>query len=91
MDKDTKGYQIGKCRSCGAEVIFAEFAKKDGSTGAPMPFNKTRVRAYELYQTDHGVPWAEPIRNEEGGSSEILLVYVSHFLTCPDRKQWSKN
>lgn len=58
-----------KCRSCGAEIIWAETTE-----GKRIPLNKTRVRGYLPVQRDGG---RSPLAEEMG------LACISHFITCP--------
>jgi hypothetical protein len=65
---------VEKCRSCGAEIIWA-----DTAGGKPIPLNKTRAHGYLLNEHPPGTKDAH----------DAGLFYVSHFLTCPQASQWS--
>ena len=80
-----------RCRSCNAKVIWTETER-----GRRMPVDATPVATGNLIlrQREHRCPLAvhidsalEPLRPHEAAIQER---YVSHFVTCPDRKNWRK-
>jgi len=67
-----------KCRSCGAKIIWIK--DQDGTC---LPINAHRVRVYDSAPT--GWHYKEVLR-----TTDPLLYYISHFLTCPDSTKHSK-
>ena len=72
-----------RCRSCGAEVVFA---KVDGRT---QILNKRRVRAYIAF--DEEMTLLRDHHLEDAVGPDPTLVYVSHFLTCPNASSHSRS
>lgn len=67
----------GKCRSCQAPIVWAEL-----TSGKKHPFNAPLT-------TEHA---KEQHRDEEGRAIWALdpAKVTSHFVTCPDRREWRK-
>lgn len=76
---------MGKCRSCGAEVIWAKTA-----TGANCPFD------VKVTMDRPGNPWTKvtPVYSILDGRAIKCKPgeegHASHFSTCPNAKQHSR-
>lgn len=66
-------HKIDRCKGCNAEIIWI----KD-QCGTKLPVNKTRVRTYWIYGPD------EASFAVADGKNKPELVYISHFVTCPN-------
>ena len=73
--------KIDQCKSCGGEVIWIV-----DQNSARLLVNKTRVRGYLPIGGDEWAYIAD--RAKTDGSPQ--LVYISHFLTCPNATAHSK-
>lgn len=63
----------GKCKSCGASVVFAEHI----STGKPMIFDRMPMKGGTGFML--GPTGAAYVKD----AAENTRVYISHFATCP--------
>lgn len=71
--------RTAKCDSCGAEIIWIKDQKDKR-----LPVNKRRVRVYD--QTlSAGWHFKEALHTDDA-----RLFYISHFITCPNATQHSK-
>lgn len=66
---------MGKCRSCGAEVIWVKTAK-----GKSMPLEACAPSEGNIRITDNVAVYGQK------GSGP----YISHFSTCPQAGDWRK-
>jgi hypothetical protein len=66
-----------KCRSCQAAILWV---KHDGRN---IPMNVRRVRAYQI--RDIGALEEAPF------VFDFELAHISHFVTCPNASEHSKN
>ena len=74
------------CKSCGAKVVWAVSAK----TGGRMPLDAEPVEnGNVVVDFNHPVPEFTTLRPMEVAVHDGPL-YLSHFATCPDQKQWRK-
>lgn len=74
-----------KCRSCQAPVRWVITAK-----GKRMPMDPTPVPDGNLW-IDHiegGMPVVNAVLTPDQVPPNVVFRYVSHFVTCPDSKQW---
>lgn len=63
-----------KCRSCGAEIVWALTAN-----GKRAPFDAKPITTTPL----------KPIDSHEYLAGVSVRGYVSHFVTCPQSRSWS--
>ena len=77
--------KTSECTSCGAKIIHAN---QPGRTGT-IPLNARRVRAYVLNDDGSRTVASQVVVEVDGAESD--LFFVSHFLTCPNASQHSKN
>src|SRR5690348_9005773 len=86
--------QARKCRSCGAEIIWVTTAKDRPmpldakpafDAGDPVP---TQLAGLFVLGSDDK---AHALGHGDGGTAAFLggPIYRSHFVTCPQRDQWS--
>ena len=73
----------GHCSTCGREVIWAV-----SPTGARLPLDARAVTVYCL--SDRDPPDAMEVICETPIGDLANKVYVSHFLTCPQASQHSR-
>ena len=73
-------HETTPCKSCGAPIIWIV-----DQNGTKVLVNKTRVRVYGY---DEG-EWRFAEIAESGRLHHAALVYISHFLTCPQANQFS--
>jgi len=76
-----KNWNEGTCRSCGAEIIWADIG------GKRIPLNKRRVRAYRRRMDQDPDGHIHEIRGE---NLEPALFHISHFVTCPNASEHGK-
>jgi len=74
---------VKKCRSCGAEVIWA---KTD--SGAMAPFDAAESPEGTFSLEEMSPPTAHYVLADERQWRGPL--HRSHFATCPDAKAWKK-
>ena len=70
---------MSKCRSCGAEVVWAVM-----DSGKRMPFDALRDPENGTHHLERENGRVVAARPKHGGD------HVSHFATCPDAKKWRK-
>lgn len=73
-----------KCRSCGAPIRWAFTA-----AGKRIPLDPEPYEAGNVW-VDHyesGMPVVNVAADRRGVPSAEALVYVSHFVTCPNAAQ----
>jgi hypothetical protein len=78
-----------KCRSCGAQIIWTETI-----TGKSMPVDEQPTKDGNIIL---GMRWQKvPLAHVQTRQSlERLrakgeLLFISHFVTCPQRAKWRK-
>lgn len=76
--------KIGKCRSCGAEIIWAYMLP--GKKAAPIDAAATYDGNIVL--RDHGSSVVAHILAPGDHRSDNEPTYTSHFATCPDADEW---
>jgi hypothetical protein len=72
-----------KCRSCGADVIWAL-----SRNGKPMPFDAKPVTG--IYYLIDGIHPEEKLA-VHATRPETGPLFRSHFATCPDAEKWRKH
>ena len=78
-------HTTARCRSCGAEIIWANVG------GKRVPLNAKRVQAYV-----EDPPGFDALRYRDidaaarADAEKPYLVRVSHFLTCPQASEHSR-
>jgi hypothetical protein len=66
---------IQKCRSCGADIVWAVTP-----SGARQPLDAKPDKRIALEMSDDGAP---PL-------ARIVNTYTPHHATCPDAERWRK-
>ncbi len=88
--------RVERCRSCGAEVFWAQWRGPGGTTGGWMPVDavpdgrsphKGGGDVVLSLSRSTGQLTVEKWRAEHG---EKRNRYTSHFATCPDAKGWRR-
>ncbi len=80
---------MARCKTCDREIVWVK-----PETGSDLPLDARPVDAYLYF--DDGMKAAPALHVAIGGSSETAPLktlgplYVSHFLTCPQAAQHSK-
>lgn len=78
-----------RCRSCRAEIIWTET-----NTGKSMPVDATPTKDGNIIlgMRHQLVPLAmvQTVQQLERLRAKDELLYVSHFVTCPQSKRWRK-
>jgi hypothetical protein len=78
------------CRSCGAIIVWTE---TEGGKRAPvdeLPVTNGNIR---LEQREDDVPLAVYVGPPDPDQPSILWEdarFISHFATCPQRKEWRR-
>jgi hypothetical protein len=73
---DVKKAETVKCEGCGEEIFFVTPVN-----GKRVPINRKRVPVYFKLEDDERHPPDSWIKK---------TAYLSHFVTCPKRDQFSK-
>jgi hypothetical protein len=71
-----------KCRSCGAEVVWAVT-----NAGKRMPVDAKPVADGNLLLTQPAQPGVPPVAIVVGKGKG---THASHFVTCPNSRTWRK-
>lgn len=81
--------QIGKCRGCGAQIVWIRT-----NSGKSMPCNSVPVTYWEKAKAAGKVttPNGETVSCEFEGDIDKAtgIGYISHFSTCPQAKKFKK-
>lgn len=84
----------GKCRSCGAEVLWVEWP----NTGKRMPVDESPdlrppPKGGTIVLTLSGGPFGKLLAEKYDPSRHDARRnrYTSHFVTCPESKEWRKS
>ena len=65
---------MAACGSCGEPIVWVK-----SSNGKPMPLDQRKVLGGNI-EIVHGVAHVRPSHSE-------ALMYVSHFVTCPNANE----
>ncbi|MGD9567543.1 MAG: hypothetical protein AB7V48_04375 [Sedimentibacter sp.] len=81
--------QIGKCRGCGAQIVWIRT-----NSGKSMPCNPVPVTYWEKAKAIGKIvtPNGETLSCEFEGDIDKAtgFGYISHFSTCPQAKKFKK-
>lgn len=72
------------CRSCGAIIIWAV-----SSAGNRMPVDFRRVPGGNIELEERGAYPVPPMAHFVKPDPQVER-FVSHFATCPDRREWRR-
>jgi hypothetical protein len=79
---------MSRCRSCGAQILWAFTPKGKTIPVEVVPSPKGNLRLFRDYngQGDNRVEYVSGSElNREAG-----VLYVSHFVTCPNAEAWRR-
>lgn len=71
---------MSKCRSCGAEIIWATT-----ENGRKIPLSVESAETRFVVDSEGGATEADSVR-----VARTRTTYVSHFADCPDAGAWRK-
>jgi hypothetical protein len=84
---------LGRCRSCGAEVIWSPVA----ATGSLMPLDvqtelapEPKLVAFNPETQVCRVLKRSDLRDAEQWMSHGVTIHRSHYATCPDAERWRR-
>ncbi len=78
---------MAECRSCGATVLWA----KVHITETPIPLDPDPVKDGNVVLLPKR-PYVEVASTKQiaQAKKDGTLLYVSHFVTCPDQDKWKR-